>query len=173
MATEAPTPTPQLPVQPEASLGTVGLDNAMLQLLTDMSKLVQNQQKRIDELETAQKQFASDVNVGFEESKANFIKIRDILSTLPTGRETVVNPAGQPQQQEGGFMGLVNNILKAINEGKFTPSGGSLPPELVQMDRDIAIMGRQLISLTYKKALKEMAGTAGLPELATHVEVSP
>ena len=109
----------------------------------------------------------------FKDIQGNFGMVTKALEAVAakTGTQTsgVAAAAAQGSQGSGGIQGLIEGIIKRIVE---SPSTSSQVPEITQMDRDISMMGRQLIKMTYQKALKDFGKSAGI-EVAEHVVVSP
>jgi hypothetical protein len=119
------------------------------------------------------KQFDGKVNELASATADTFMKLGKVIDDLPKKVEGEwIAPNQQPQSGEpSGFGGLVKSIIDAVTNAAKQPAA---PNELMQFDKDIALMGRKIMTMTYQKALRDFSKSAGLaiPEAAEHIVVT-
>ncbi len=145
----------------------------MSDTIRDLRQQVANLQKKVD-VEIPQGMAAS-LEAGFKDIiSALEMRLKQVEQPLPSSTTSQIIPPGQQKPGNGiqgiieTISGIVNNVTGMLNKG--APAAGS---EITAFDKDIQLMSRQLISLTYKKALKDFATSAGMPLPAPHVVVEP
>lgn len=157
---------------------TVQLDQT--KMIFDALKLFQEELKimhaKNEALETAITSLNTKVNTelpayiegAFKEIQQNFGVIGNAIRQL---NEKISNPlvttGPQPQQKQGGMMGLFENILEKINLSGAGATGGGL----TDMDKQILQASKQIQLLNLKDVLKKTAKSAGV-ELADHIVVT-
>lgn len=139
------------------------------QMVIDTLKLFQEEvsmlKKQIATLDVrVNKELPAQLDAAFNEITSNFKVIGENLRRLGTPATTspLTAAAGQGQQQ-GGFMGFIQDIFKNITGGGSAPAGG-----LSDMDKEILRTTKQIQMIALKDVLKKTAKNAGV-EIVDHI----
>lgn len=147
----------------EMVLETLALFQKQLGMMEDRYKIVEQNMNALNE--RVNKELPAQLDSAFAEIRQSFALIGQKLNT-GSPNSALATATGQGQQQNG-FMGIIENVLKQIGGA----ASGPATPQLSEMDKEILKTTKQIQMISLKDVLKKTASSAGV-QLVDHVVLS-